>query len=238
MARSRVEYADFNITVYPTCSYGCAYCFWRVPLMRARLSRIKPRPVEEASRLAARRKPARVVVSFTTDPYPPQEVEKRLTRRVLDTLSQGPLRVFVLTKNPGLALRDLDIMLNSPRAEFWLGTTLISLERNELEPRAPPPEDRLAALKEAKSAGARVWVSLEPLIPSICDPVELVEAVIDVADWVVLGRLNYASQLGLPPPSDEDYRRVLEAINVLTERSVAYLVKRELRRTLEKLEKD
>lgn len=230
MGRSNVEYATDQITVYKTCPYGCRYCFWRTPLFRSRLRRLEPRPVHEAMRYA-RMKHRTIVISFTTDPYPPQEEHQRITRRVLEILSHSYWnKIMILTKNPRLALRDLDIMLAHGR--MWLGSTVIHLnDNNMLEPNAPPVSSRLEALREAHNEGVRTWLSIEPIIPPITNVKEIVEKTHDFVDFYVLGAFNYAKQLGLPLPTKEEYLKLLiPGLMSLKEHGASFLVKKELRR--------
>lgn len=185
--KSRVEYATHNITVYRSCPYGCVYCYvWRSPLFSRRVQMGKYDPVREAWRLSKRcGVEDRVVVSFTSDPFPPEESFYRRTRKVLEVLSQGEATVLVLTKNPVLALQDTDVFLR--REGFWLGTTVtrppicrdstkVIYTREgflvcndevwkELEPKAPPVSLRIDAIKKASNLGIRTWFSIEPLIP-------------------------------------------------------------------------
>ncbi|MBW2636274.1 MAG: radical SAM protein [Deltaproteobacteria bacterium] len=236
MGRSRVEYATDQITVYkPPCPFKCRYCFWNVPLMRARAERIDPRPIEEAIAYARSGVRRTIVVSFTTDPYPYVEQRNRLTRKVLEILSGTRHRVLILTKNPKLALRDLDLMVRNN--DVWLGTTITYLyDNNLLEPYAPPASKRLEALYEAHEEGVKTWISIEPILPPMTNVREIVEATSDFVDWYVLGAFNYAKQLRLPEPSRKDYLEVLiPGLEALRDAGKKYLVKRELRELFPRL---
>jgi len=55
-----------------------------------------------------------VVVSFFNDPYPPWEAEDAHTRMLYAMLAgKGVERVYVVTKNPVLALRDAGIFVET-----------------------------------------------------------------------------------------------------------------------------
>ncbi len=203
--------------------------------MRSRLARMNPRPLDEARAYARKRSRSIIVISFTTDPYPPEEVDRRLTRRVLEILAEAPQhRILVLTKNPRLALRDMDLMLQ--HGDTWLGTTLTSLsDPNPLEPKAPPASKRLAALRAAKRDGVRTWLSLEPIVPGVTDVAAIVEATYSFVDFYVLGAFNYASQLGFREPEPKEYEPVLDGIWLLDALGKEFFVKKELRKILSKL---
>jgi len=236
MGKSYVEYATDQITVYPPpCPYRCRYCFWSTPLWKSRAKRINPSPLEEARRYLKVREPRTIVVSFTTDPYPPWEEVYMLTRSVLEILSRAKQhRIMILTKNPGIALRDLDIM--KVHGNMWLGATITRWEmvdRPELEPKAPTPFMRSQALKWTHERGVKTWLSIEP-IHKASNPLAILENTIDHVDFYVFGKLNYAKQLGLEEPTPEEYREKLEpALKLLDSLGKPYLVKKELKQVLE-----
>ena len=236
--KSSVDYATDNITVYRFCNYGCRYCWaWRVPVFRSRVERGKYDPVAEARRYL-RRSGRVIVVSFTADPYPQVELEERRTREVLSVLAENPRnRVLVLTKNPVIALRDVDLM--AKHGDMWLGTTLTALDSRVAylwEPGAPSPVLRVVALERAREAGVRTWVSIEPIIPGVTYPEAIVEETVDFVDWYVLGSLNYVRQLRLPyrePDLREWYREhVVRALELLSGYGKPYFIKKELRRII------
>jgi len=258
MPRSSVDYADYNITVYRCCPYQCRYCYvWRNRLFSSRIMRGKYVPEMEAERIARKMKPnERVVVSFTSDPYPPQEAWERRTSRVIFALRRhGDGVVMVLTKNPILALKDRDVMLSviagaRHDVEAWLGTTITSADTyhpfsTTLEPNAPRSRLRLLALREYQNQGGRVWLSIEPILPvehkDFC-PETIVNKVLELLDpekiaLIVLGRLNYVSRIKkyvpMPLPSEEGAKRfyrehVPRAMDILKEHGVPCHVKKEL----------
>jgi len=191
MPRSGVEYASDQITIYRDCVFKCRYCWSQLPFFRSRILRGKYDPVEEAKRYARCRKTRTIMVSFTADPYQPHEADFKLTRKVLEALVDTKHTVLILTKNPRLALRDLDLM---KKGSVWLGTTIVSLEKTWWEPYAPEPAERISALKEAAKHGVPVFVSIEPIIPRLTYPSEIV-AECSFVDWVIFGAFNYYSQI-------------------------------------------
>jgi len=234
--RTGVDYATDNITVYRFCKYNCRYCWaWRVQLFRTRIERGRYDPVQEARKYLRRRDKV-IVVSFTSDPYPVVEMYKKLTRRVLLTLSSNPRnRVLILTKNPLIAVRDIDVMLK--HGDMWLGTTIITLN-DEIasfwEPKAPPPSARLEALRYAKSKGVKTWISIEPIIPNVTYPLDIVEETVDFIDFYVLGALNYAKllKISLSEGALKSWYRdyVIPTISTLRGYSKDFFIKKELKR--------
>jgi len=237
MPKTSVEYATDQITVYRFCEYGCRYCWaWRNKLFSSRIARGKYDPVEEAKKYLWVKDRRVIVVSFTSDPYPWVEREKRLTRRVLRVLSRARQhRIMILTKNPGLAVFDIDIMKR--HGDMWLGTTIISTRKTDLEPLAPEPRDRIVNLEAAKVFGIKTWVSIEPIIPGITDPTEIIMETLESADLYILGAFNYTKQLGFEITEEEKkawyQKHVPKAISLLKSYGKQFFIKKELRRYLE-----
>lgn len=194
-------------------------------------------PVREAEKYL-RTEGRTIVVSFTSDPYPPEEARLGRTRRVLEVLSRNPRnRVMLLTKNPLLALRDLDLMLR--HGDMWLGTTVTTLSdelAGSLEPGAPHPRARLEALRVAHEAGVKTWLSVEPIIP-LATTLKVVCESMEFVDFYVLGSLNYAERLGLLEGDSkllESWYKALvpRMVEVLERHNKQYIIKKELKRYL------
>jgi len=239
MTRTRVDYATDQITVYRYCPYACRYCYvWNIPLFRNRVMRGKYDPVEHAKQYLRERNRV-IVVSFVSDPYPPEEAHKKMTRKVLEVLAKTNNRVMILTKNPILALRDIDIMR---KGDIWLGTTIVTLNEDHAqywEPRAPAPQLRLQALQSAKTLGVKTWISIEPIIPYTTIPEEIVMMTSFYVDYYVLGAFNYPKHLKYNTYSEEVLRKwykehIPYTINFLENHGKQYHIKTELRRYLER----
>ncbi|MFQ5790527.1 MAG: PA0069 family radical SAM protein [Acidobacteriota bacterium] len=174
---------DQSINPYKGCEHGCVYCFARPTHAFLGLSpgldfesRIFSKPQaperlrQELSRPGYRRQV--LALGANTDPYQPVEGELKLTRRILQVLSEYDHPVSVVTKS-NRVLRDLDIL--APMAARKLASVLISvtsLDRGlarRMEPRAPTPERRLQTLSALSEAGVPVGVLASPMIPGLND---------------------------------------------------------------------
>jgi DNA repair photolyase len=172
-----------SLNPYKGCEHGCVYCFARPTHAYLDLSPgldfetmlvAKPDAPEvlraELSRPGYRVEP--IAIGANTDAYQPIERELQITRRVLEVLCEFGHPASVITKS-NLILRDLD--LYAALAERGLVHALISvttLDRElarRLEPRAPAPERRLAAIRGLADAGVPVSVLVAPVIPAIND---------------------------------------------------------------------
>lgn len=113
-----------------------------------------------------------VSIANSSDPYPqapaPNEAELRLTRRCLSMLSESGFRILLVTKSD-LVIRDLDI-LDPARTVIAITVTT---DRDDLaarmEPYAPSPLARLAALRECAGQGFATVCRVDPIILGLND---------------------------------------------------------------------
>jgi DNA repair photolyase len=122
-----------------------------------------------------------IALGTATDPYQPIERRARITRSLLEVFArrQG-LRLGIITKS-NLITRDIDLLQqiaarNALVIHITITTTDAALARN-LEPRAPRPDLRFAAVQKLRSAGLHTGVLCCPLLPGINDSLQQLEAV-------------------------------------------------------------
>lgn len=174
---------DRSINPYRGCEHGCIYCFARPTHAYHDLSP----GIDFESRLFAKPNAARLLLATlsrsgysvapialgtNTDPYQPIEEHWRITRSILEVLLETR-HPFTITTKSDRVLRDLDII--APAARLGLAAVAISVTsldpriHQTLEPRAPAPRKRLAAIKALREAGVPVFASIAPVIPQITD---------------------------------------------------------------------
>jgi DNA repair photolyase len=139
------------------------------------------RELRKPSRLQALHKDT-VVIGTATDPYQPAERRFRITRGVLEALSeQSGLSVTIITKSP-LVTRDIDLLLRiKAQSHLSIHVSLITVDRElarRLEPRAPTPEARLRAITRLRAHGIEVGVNVMPVLPGITDAPDLLDALV------------------------------------------------------------
>jgi len=106
---------------------------------------------------------AYVSLSNSSDPYPPIEKEKGITREILKIFRAHNLPVVIITKSD-IVTRDVDI-LSSMNAVVSITITTVDDEIAKLlEPNAPPPSKRLKALEKISEKIPCV-VRIDPIIP-------------------------------------------------------------------------
>jgi len=175
-----------TLNVYTGCGFECFYCYTS-SYSRGRWGRDSaawgPRAdipaglerdiytIQRDDRLRDLRTLA-VVVSLSSDPYPdtPRVSEKdlRLTRRCLELLAQADFPILLQTKSD-LLVRDLDVLRPDRTVIGMTVTTHDEPLARRMEPFAPPPSARIAALAEAARRGFRTLCRIDPLVPGLND---------------------------------------------------------------------
>lgn len=112
-------------------------------------------------------------IGTATDPYQPAERRFRITRGILEVLSEHEgLSVWIITKSP-LVTRDVDLLRRIARHnQISVHISLITIDRElarRLEPRAPTPEARLRALARLREHGIEAGINVMPVLPGITD---------------------------------------------------------------------
>lgn len=174
---------DRSVNAYRGCEHGCIYCFARPSHAYHDLSpgldfetRLFAKPDAPALLRAELARPgyspAPLAMGTNTDPYQPIEARFGITRGLLEVLASCDHPVTITTKSDRVA-RDLDLL--GPMAAKGLAVVVLSVTSLDpaiartIEPRAPHPEKRLAAVARLAAAGIPVFVSISPVIPAITD---------------------------------------------------------------------
>ncbi|UCG69682.1 MAG: radical SAM protein, partial [Thermoplasmata archaeon] len=106
----------------------------------------------------------------SSDPYPPMERKKNLTRGVLKLLCRNQHPTLIVTKSD-IVVRDADILGEMPSSVMFTITTLKDVYK-KLEPNAPPPQKRLQALKKLRKENISCGIRLDPIIPGVSQDLE------------------------------------------------------------------
>ena len=182
---------DQSINAYRGCEHGCIYCFARPTHAWLDLSpgldfesRLFVKPDAAAllrKELARPRYEVQTIALGTnTDPYQPIEARYRVTRAIIAVLAECHHPLMITTKSDRVT-RDIDLL--APMAAEGLvavGLSVTSLDgalSRKLEPRAPHPARRLAAIRALSAAGIPVNACISPIIPAINE--HEIEALVD-----------------------------------------------------------
>lgn len=179
---------DHTMNIYRGCCHGCLYCdsrsdcyqigeFERVRVKADALHILR-------DDLARKVRPAFIGMGSMSDPYNPFEEELQLTRHALELIDAYNCGVTIATKSD-LIVRDMDILTairgHSPVVCKLTVTTADDALAAKLEPNAPSPSCRLAALEKLSGAGLFAGVLLMPVLPFLEDSDEGVLAVVEGA---------------------------------------------------------
>ena len=174
---------DRSINAYRGCEHGCIYCFARPTHAFHDLSpgldfesKLFAKP--DAAKLLRAELGKRgyevrpIAMGTNTDPYQPIEGTWRITRSLLEVLAETKHPVTITTKSDRV-LMDLDLLREMAKDDLVgvaLSITSLTPEiARTLEPRAPAPRKRLAAVRALTEAGIPAWVSIAPVVPAITD---------------------------------------------------------------------
>ena len=172
-----------SINPYQGCEHGCIYCYARPSHAYLNLSpgidfetRIfaKTNAAELLrAELAARAyRCSPIALGANTDPYQPAERAQRITRGVLEVLSECR-HPFTITTKGSLVERDLDLI--APAAALGLARVFVSVPQldhalaRRLEPRAAAPARRIETIRRLTTAGVPTGVLVAPVIPFLND---------------------------------------------------------------------
>ncbi len=158
----------YSLHPYTGCSYQCLYCY-ATSYIRARKSIPKKNFIERLLR-DLERADQRIPISMSnsSDPYPPEEREFMFTLRTLEILLPRGYKVLIVTKG-ALVARDAELLSKGNAAVTMTITTLDENLAKRLEPFAPPPDERLKALRVLVEHGVPVGVRIDPVIPFLND---------------------------------------------------------------------
>lgn len=174
---------DRSINPYRGCEHGCIYCYARpthcylghsagLDFETKLYAKSNAAELLEKELSHANYQPQTIALGANTDPYQPIERERRITRSILEVLSQTGHPVGIVTKS-ALVARDIDIL--APMAAQGLAKVAISITTLDrrvaraMEPRAATPSRRIDAIRQLTEAGIPVTVMAAPIIPGLTD---------------------------------------------------------------------
>ncbi len=175
---------DRSINPYRGCEHGCVYCYARPSHTYLGLSAgldfetkifAKTNAAELLRKELSRgdRAGSMIALGANTDPYQPVEKQLRITRSVLEVLSEFEQPITITTKS-SLVARDIDLL--APMAAKGLAKVLISIGTLDahiartMEPRANSPARRIEAIARLSQAQIPAGVIVAPIVPALTDP--------------------------------------------------------------------
>ncbi|MFC1746740.1 radical SAM protein [Candidatus Neomarinimicrobiota bacterium] len=202
---------EWSINPYRGCEFGCFYCYARYTHSYLDMAGnsfekhiyIKRRVGRSLWNDLLHNKVVgkHIAIGTATDPYQPVERRFGVTRSILETLLMyarllpggGGLDLSITTKS-NLVLKDMEVLQTlQKRNRLRVNITITTLDTGLariLEPRAPRPDLRLAALQKLRAGGIPAGVFIAPILPGItdisCELDQLVQATRKSgAQWIV-----------------------------------------------------
>jgi DNA repair photolyase len=172
---------DYSVNCYRGCPHACTYCFSRptheylgfgagTDFERKIVAKVRAPELLRAEFMKKGWKGDVLVFSFTSDPYIPLEANYQLTRKCLEVCLEFRNPVSLITKS-ALIRRDLELIKQlSIEASAMVHFTIPFLDHDvnrALEPFAPFPEHRFAAMKALAEAGVAVGLGIAPVVPGL-----------------------------------------------------------------------
>lgn len=172
---------DQSINPYRGCEHGCVYCFARpshtylghsagLDFERLLYAKLDAATLLRKELANSNYQCEPIAIGVNTDAYQPLEKRLKITRSLLEVLSEANHPAYLITKS-SLIERDIDIL--SSMAERNLVTVSVSVTSmdnelsHRLEPRAAAPHRRIRIIKTLASAGIPVRASVSPIIPAL-----------------------------------------------------------------------
>jgi DNA repair photolyase len=195
---------EWTVNPYRGCEFACKYCYARYThefmeldgldfekkiFVKQDAGMLLRRDVAEKYCKAGERPnldhPEHIAIGTATDPYQPAEREYRVTRACLEELVKREGLSISITTKSNQVVRDVDLLQRiAARSALYVNITVTTLRprlARWLEPRAPRPDLRIAALRQLRDAGIPAGVLASPLLPGITDGEGELEALAQAA---------------------------------------------------------
>jgi DNA repair photolyase len=186
---------NWTINAYRGCTHACSMCFARsthtyMDMNAGRDFETKivvkvnaPELLRKELR-AKRWKGESVAMGTATDPYQRAEGKYKLTRRIIETLTEYRNPFSILTKGT-LILRDLDLLMEARKvADVTTAFSIATLDEDawrKAEPGAPHPRKRMEAVRKLNESGIPCGVLVAAVLPGISDGIDQLREVMSAA---------------------------------------------------------
>ncbi|MCJ7568834.1 MAG: radical SAM protein, partial [Anaerolineales bacterium] len=133
--------------------------------------------------LASKRVKGVIGLGSMNDPYMPLEAEINLAGRALEVIAEFGFPVHIITKSD-LVLKDLETLKRINRVYASVSFTITTADDDlaaKVEPLAPRPSARLAAMRILADNSIQTGVTMMPILPFIEDTEENIAGVVKSA---------------------------------------------------------
>jgi DNA repair photolyase len=179
---------SYNMNLYRGCEHQCIYCDTRSLCYQIEnfddevLIKVNALPLLEDT-LPRKRKVGIIGFGSMNDPYTFAEKRYNLTGEALEIVAKYRFPVHIITKSD-MVLKDLETLIQINRVKARVSFTVTTVDdelAKVLEPGAPSPSRRMAAMKQLAENGIETGVVMMPVLPFIEDTPENVLGVVEAA---------------------------------------------------------
>lgn len=177
----------YNMNLYRGCQHQCIYCDSRSECYGIEEFGdvlVKVNAIERLEdELPRKRVRGLIGTGSMSDPYTPVERQYRLTGRALQVIARHRFPVHLITKSD-LVLMDADTLAEIAAVRAVVSFTITTADdalAAIVEPGAPPPSRRLAALEALARCGVEAGVTMMPILPFIEDSEHNVRGILAAA---------------------------------------------------------
>ena len=181
-----------TINAYRGCAHACTYCFARPTheylgmdagrdFERRIVVKLNAVELLKHELAAPAWEGETIAMGTNTDPYQPAEGRYRLTRGIVEVLSEARNPFSILTKS-SMIIRDAQLLAEArTRTQVGVSFSIATVDTDvwrATEPGTPPPQKRLEALARLTALGIPCSVLVAPIIPGVSDSQAQLEAVV------------------------------------------------------------
>lgn len=154
------------------CQHNCGYCYARALLaFRGMWNPQSPSkaPFREIVKVVRKLRRGSVIrLGGMTDCFQPMEASAKNTLRTIELLNRRGIHYLIVTKNDIVVRPEYLAVMDKALAHIQVSITSTDAATSKiLEPGAPVPQSRIAAVETLQAEGFDVSVRLSPFIPEI-----------------------------------------------------------------------
>ncbi|MDD3295857.1 MAG: radical SAM protein [Candidatus Omnitrophica bacterium] len=172
LSATQISLADYVINPYKGCEFGCLYCYAQENKNIARPSffeslTVKLNAPEILRKELIYKKPKRVLLGSTTECFPCQEKNYRITEQILKILNENNIPYTILTKSHLIA-EYLPLIAENPGNKIFFTLNFPTDRLIRLfERKSPNSAKRLQTIQQIIAARIHLRIHIGPFIPYI-----------------------------------------------------------------------
>jgi DNA repair photolyase len=174
----------YTMNLYRGCQFGCIYCDSRSTCYGIENFSdilIKENALELLDKeLHSKRHKGTIGTGSMNDPYMHIEKKMELTRGAMKLIKKFKFPIHIITKGD-LVVRDIDLLKEISKVYAAVSFSITAADdalAKQIEPHAPSPAKRFAAMKKLSNNGIYTGVVLTPVLPFITDTNENIEEIV------------------------------------------------------------